>query len=81
MPKRIRDYSKLRGRIKEILGSEAKYAELLGLSGPSISAKLNNQVQFNQDEIDITLELLNIKGEEILDYFFTNKVENNSTKK
>lgn len=74
--KRNYDYSKLRGRIIEKLGSIKKYAELLELSDTSISNKLNNKVPFNQDEIlkSIDPEVLDIDVLDIPVYFFTKKV-------
>lgn len=69
------DYSKLRGRIKEKLGNESKYAESLELSKPSVSAKLNSIVPFSLKEMDDTILLLEIPTEEIYEYFFTKKVE------
>ena len=73
------DYSKLKGRVKEMLGNDFKYAELLGLSNASISAKLNSKVPFSITEMDISIEKLKIPKTEIYDYFFTKKVEKNST--
>ncbi len=73
------DYSKLRGKIKEQLGNESKYAELLGLSTASISAKLNGKVPFSLKEMDETIEIFNILPSEIYDYFFKKKVEKSST--
>ncbi len=72
------DYSKLKGRIKEVLGSNNKYAELLNLSEASISAKLNSKVPFSILEIDKSLEILNIPRDEIPHYFFVKKTEKNS---
>ena len=59
------NYDKLRGKIKEIVGSESKYAELLGLSNASISAKLNSLVPFSITEIDKSVTILNIPTNEI----------------
>lgn len=73
------NYDKLRGRIKEKLGSESAYAELLGLANSSISAKLNSQVPFSLKEMDITIEKLEIPTDEIYSYFFTKEVEKKST--
>lgn len=73
------DYKKLRGKIKEVLGNEYKCAELLGLSEASVSAKLNSKVPISLSEMDKLIETLNIPKEEIYDYFFTKKVEFNST--
>ena len=73
------DYSKLRGLIREKLKSESKYAELMNLSLASVSGKLNSQTPFSLSEIDKTIELLNIDTKDIYEYFFTKKVEKNST--
>lgn len=74
--KRNYDYSKLRGRIVEKLGSIKKYAELLKLSYTSISNKLSNKTPFNQDEIlrSIESDVLDIDVTEIPIYFFAQKV-------
>lgn len=74
--KRNYDYSKLRGRIVEKLGSIKKYAELLKLSDTSISNKLSNKTPFNQDEIlrSIESDVLDIDVTEIPIYFFMQKV-------
>lgn len=73
------DYQKLRGRIKEQLGNESKLADILNLSNSSISAKLNSLVPFSLREMDIMIEKLKIPTNEIYQYFFTKKVEKNST--
>lgn len=73
------DFNKLRGKIKEYLGNEQLYAQKLGLSTSAISMKLNNKIPFSFDEIDRTVELLNIEHDKIYEYFFTKKVEKNST--
>ncbi len=79
--KRNYDYSKLRGRIVEKLGSIKKYAELLKLSDTSISNKLSNKTPFNQDEIlrSIESDVLDIDVVEIPIYFFEQKVGKNQT--
>lgn len=76
-----RDFSKLRGKIKEVYGrgAESKYADLLGLSPASISAKLNGKVPFSMSEMDLTIAQFNIRPNEIYEYFFKKKVENIST--
>ena len=74
------DYSKLRGKIKEVLNNESNYAGLLGISNASVSAKLNSKVPFSITEMDKSIVALKIPKEEIYDYFFTKKVEKNSTK-
>ena len=44
-------YDKLRGRIKEICGTQDAFAEKLGIGRVSLSQRLNNQLEFSQDEI------------------------------
>lgn len=81
--KRNYDYSKLRGRIIEKVGSLKKYAELLNLSDTAISNKISNKTPFSQDEIFISSkkEVLDIPSDEISLYFFTQKVGENQTNK
>ncbi len=71
------DYSKLRGRIKEIFGTQEKFAKAVGLSDVSISAKLNNKSEWTQREINRAAIVLKIKKEEISNYFFYPKVKVN----
>ena len=69
------DYSKLKGRIREIFDTQSAFAEAMGISAITLSAKLNNKVQWKSSEIDKACELLKIAKEEIPIYFFTPKVE------
>lgn len=71
------DYSKLSGKIKEVCGTQAVFAEKMGLSEKSISAKLNNERPFKQPEIDKAIKILQLADEDIRKYFFTTKVQNN----
>lgn len=76
------DFSKVRGRIKERLGSEAKFAELLDISSASLSSKFNNKSDFTASEISRATDedVLDLAVEEIGPYFFTRKLELNSRK-
>ena len=76
------DFSKIRGRIKEKLGSEAKFAEKLDISSASLSSKFNNRSDFTTSEISRATDedVLDISTEEIGSYFFTRKLELNSRK-
>ena len=47
----MRDYSLLRGRIKEKLKNEYVLAERLNCSKATLSKKLNDEVDFTQSEI------------------------------
>jgi len=68
------DYSKLRGKIREAFGTQENFANAVGLSMTSISAKLNNKVEWSQREINKASEILKIPDNEVFAYFFTEKV-------
>lgn len=69
------DYSKLKGKIVEVLGNQSNYAKALGVSETSITNKLNNAVYFTQGEIIYSAKILHIDLVDISTYFFTEKVE------
>lgn len=68
-------YNKLRGKIKEVCGSDAVFAERMGVSKATISAKLNNKTEFSQPEILLATSILGIDASEIPLYFFTPAVQ------
>lgn len=68
------DYNKLRGKIKEIFGTQDQFAEAIGIGRVSLSQRLNNQLEFSQDEIFKSCDALHIDYVEIPTYFFTLKV-------
>lgn len=76
------DFDKLRGRIREKLGSEAKFAEKIGISSASLSAKFNNKSDFTATEIikACDKDILDIPLDEIGLNFFNRKLELNSRK-
>ena len=71
------DYRKLRGRIREKCGTQSTFAGIIGLSDVSVSNKLNNNVEWGQEEIDNAISALDIPLTEIHSYFFTRKFEKN----
>lgn len=80
------DYSLLRGRIRELFGSEKNFAIRLRNSEISMSAgtfnsRINGNTYFKQPEIQVICRLLNIEIEEIILYFFKIKYEFNSYKR
>lgn len=70
----IYDYSKLRGRITEICGTQTEFAKRMGRERSLISLKLNNGSQFTQAEMSAACAILAIPDKEIGRYFFTQKV-------
>ena len=64
------NYSKLRGKIKEVYGTQDMFAEELGIGRVSLSQRLNNLLEFTQQEIFKACKLLGIPLEEISIYFF-----------
>ena len=65
------DYSKLLGRIVEVVGTQAAFAEKIGRSERTVSLKLNGKRSWTQPEISKACEVLNIPTSEINRYFFT----------
>nr|UWI29386.1 MAG: Protein of unknown function (DUF739) [Bacteriophage sp.] len=71
------DYSKLNGRIVEKCGTQAVFADRMGLSERTVSLKLNNKVAWKQPEMQKAAVILEFPETEIQTYFFTMKVQNN----
>lgn len=71
------NHDKLKGKIKEVLGTQSKLATKLGLDDTTISNKLNNNTYFTQKEILKICSILNISFVDIPEYFFKLKVREN----
>lgn len=69
------DYSKLRGKIKEVFGTQEKFADAMSMSTVTLSAKLNGRVNWTQAEMNLTCDLLGVPYEFIPILFFTKKVK------
>lgn len=67
------DYAKLKGRVKEVMGTQEKFAKALNLSNVSMTSKLHNQTQFKQQEIFNACNVLQISSDSLFSYFFTIK--------
>lgn len=65
------DYRKLRARIVEVLGSNKKLAEAIGITETGLSLKLNNYNQFTMSNITSICKVLKISTRDIGKYFFT----------
>ncbi len=69
------NYDKLLGRIKEKFRVQASFAAAMGISEHSLSSKLNNKTDFKQEEIIKACDLLEVKQDEIPNYFFSRNVQ------
>lgn len=69
------NYDKLRGRIKEVCGTQDTFALALGMGRVSLSQRLNNQLEFTQADIYKSCEILRLRHEDIPEYFFAVKVQ------
>lgn len=68
------DYRKLRGRIREKFGTQAEFSRNIGLSEVSVSNKLNNVVDWGQDEMESAIVALDIPFSDIHSYFLLIKL-------
>ncbi len=68
------NYSKLKGRIKEVCGTQKDFADAIGLSITSVNQRLSGKVQWKAQEIAKACEVLHIPLVEAWQYFFTLKV-------
>lgn len=69
------DYSELLGLIKTHCGTQAKFAELIGVSPLSLSGRLSNRLQFKQDEIAIAQRTFGLSASALQRVFFTKKTK------
>lgn len=65
------DFSKLRGRIAEKGFTRALIAKRLGVSEPTLRAKMSGKTDWKLSEIYMLMFILDISAEEIGAYFFT----------
>lgn len=66
-------YSKLRGKITEIFGTQEAFAEAIGMNKATISAKLNGRTDWTRIEMEQACSLLMIPLAEMHFYFFCPK--------
>lgn len=69
-----RDFSKLIGRIVEKFGSRTAFCGALGKTSEWLSRRLNNQTQFDAEDMSAIIDLLLIDPQDIHLYFFAYKV-------
>lgn len=64
-------YAKLRGKIKEIYGTQDKFANAMEMDRSTLSFKLNGKSDWTRQEIKKSCSLLCIPIVEVYAYFFT----------
>ena len=67
-------YAALRGKIVEVFGTNAAFADAIGMDGSTLSAKLNNKSPWKREEIEKACGLLDIPLENVFVYFFSKKL-------
>ncbi|MCB7320145.1 DUF739 family protein [Lacrimispora sp. 210928-DFI.3.58] len=70
------DYSRLRGRIVEIFGTQACFAVAMGWSERTLSLKMNGLRAWKQPDICKAVALLKLSDKDIPSFFFKSKVQN-----
>lgn len=63
-------YGKLRGRIKEVCGTQLMFAKAMGMDESTISLKLNGKAEWTRVEMARACEVLRLPLEEVHPYFF-----------
>lgn len=64
------NYSKLRGKIKEVYGVQDSFATAIGMDRSTLSLKLNGKSDWTREEIVKSCHALNIPFTEVSAYFF-----------
>ncbi len=64
------NYQKLLGKMRECQITQEKLAEMVCISPVSLNKKLNNRVQFKQDEMKSILNVLGVDLKNVASYFF-----------
>lgn len=73
------DYSKLKGKIKELGVTQNEFAKQIGITEQSLILRFKNQRRFRQEEMQKTMELFDEPIKNVHIYFFTQKVQKNRT--
>jgi transcriptional regulator with XRE-family HTH domain len=63
-------YNKLKGRIVEMYGTQAKFAEALDVTETTLSRKMQSKSEFSKEDMIKWSKLLNIPQTDIPAYFF-----------
>lgn len=66
-------YAKLRGKIREVFGTQGAFAAAMGIDAATISGKLNDKSDWSRKEMELACVLLGIPLDELPQYFFCPK--------
>lgn len=69
------DYSKLKGKIRELDMTLNEFAQHIGITEQTLNLRFKDARPFTQREIDKAMQLFNEPLENIHIYFFTKKVQ------
>ena len=64
-------YAKLRGKIREVFGTQEAFAEAIGMNTVSLSQRLNGKLEWKISEIALSCKVLGIPLKDNAEYFFT----------
>lgn len=73
------DYSKLKGKIRELDMTQNEFANKLGITEQTLNLRFKNKRPFKQNEIENAMILFNEPMKNMHIYFFTKKVQKNRT--
>lgn len=62
--------NRLRGKIREVCGTETTFADAMGMNKSTLSQKLNGKTEFSKSEIEKACDVLEISVDSIPYYFF-----------
>lgn len=63
-------YNKLRGKIREVFGTQEAFAAAMDMNAATISGKLNGKSDWTRAEMELACSLLGISVLEMHSYFF-----------
>ena len=69
------DYSKLRGKIVEVYGTQSRFAEAMGWSERTLSLKMSGKIAWKQPDICKAVDLLSLAQNDIPMFFFAPRVQ------
>ena len=69
------NYAKLRGKIREVFGTQEAFASALGMNTVSLSQRLTGKLEWKTSEIAEACQLLGIPLADNAAYFFTREVK------